>query len=161
MNACEHMLCAQIKPVCMNETPHSALAPCHPQVWLWQGEHWPVQKAVLPRGQPKCDWRAAVKLVWDYARTREYPWAAQHLGALSGTTIIFSSAWPTFPSTACEVCQHLCLNMITNKRLLSEVLSFFSPLCQYSFFPLLHALPFPLWGVQSKQQLCIFFCRQL
>lgn len=65
-----------------------------------------------------------MKLFWDDARTREYPWAALHFGALLGTTITISSGWPTFPSTACEICQHLCLNTITNKRLLSGVLSF-------------------------------------
>lgn len=128
--------------MCMNQTcvePHAALAPCHPPVWLRQGEHWPVQTESHQNV------------------TEGQLWSCSEMIPGQGSI----PAWPTFPSTACEVCQHLCLNRIINKRLLSGVLSFFSPFCHHSFFPVLYAFPFLLWGVQSKQQFCIFSCMQL
>lgn len=121
--------------VCMNQTcaePHTALAPCHPpQRGCGRGSTNLCRELHFQRAT-KIWLKGSCEVVLRWCQAKGVSLGSTALWSLPGTTIIVPSAWPTFPSTACEIYQHLCLNMIINKRLLSWVLSFFSPLFQHT-----------------------------
>lgn len=85
----ENICCVYEPNLC--RAPHPALAPCHPPGWLWQGEHWPMQTAVLPED--------------DQSVAEGQPWSRSEMMPGQGSITGQHSTWK--PSQGQQLCFQL------------------------------------------------------